>query len=200
MGDSSPRAVAAAADLHGGPLLDGIFVNETAWNDWLIGECERLSERATGAMVQQGASELGSGDAASALRRGRRAVELNAFREDAHRLVLRALAETQRTTEAIKYFQDLAAHLKQELDAEPNDETRMTDTASRTWLHGHGDHRRSIQADPTESRCRVSAPVDTRLDCLYVTSHTLSNCYKLACGWNVCRACGGSDNGRISYE
>lgn len=122
--ENSSTSIAAAANLYGGHLLEDILVDEAGWNDWLIRERERLSEQAIGAMVRHGETELASGDAVSALSFAQRAVGLNSFREDAHRLVLRSLAATGRASEAVRHFQALVVHLAEELDTEPDEYTR----------------------------------------------------------------------------
>ena len=45
---------------------------------------------------------------------------MNALREDAHRLIVQALAATGRKAEALKHYQDLVALLKRELSTEPD--------------------------------------------------------------------------------
>ena len=123
------NAAAEAAGLYDGALLENIYVEEVAWNDWLTVERERLSERAIGAMVDHGTQQLAGGRAADAFRVGQRAVALNRFREEAHRLVIRALAATGRTSEAIKHFQDLTTYLKAELHSAPDEETHLITAA-----------------------------------------------------------------------
>ena len=49
---------------------------------------------------------------------------MNALREDAHRLIVQALAATGRKAEALKHYQDLVALLKRELNTEPDAATR----------------------------------------------------------------------------
>ncbi|MDU8914019.1 AAA family ATPase [Aestuariicoccus sp. MJ-SS9] len=155
---NSASSIAAAADLYDGPLLDDVFVNEFAWTDWLIAERERLSERAIGAMVQQGGRELATGQAEEALRLGRRAAAFNRFREDAHRLVLSSLVATGRRSEAIKHFQDLAAFLKAELDTEPDSETRSIVFESGNKSGGEGERDPGAAAHLEPSRPAVPAP------------------------------------------
>ena len=65
-----------------------------------------------------------AGRAEQALQAGRRANALNDVREDAHRLIVRALVASGRKAEALKHYQDFAALLKRELNAEPDAATR----------------------------------------------------------------------------
>ncbi|WP_210265830.1 BTAD domain-containing putative transcriptional regulator [Bradyrhizobium australiense] len=122
--EGSRDALSAAVDLYRGPLIDNVAVGEEGWNEWLTGERERLLELALGAMVGLGDRELAVGRAEHALKAGRRAIALNNMREDAHRLIVRALAATGRQAEALKHYQDLVALLKRELNTGPDAATR----------------------------------------------------------------------------
>jgi len=119
-------ALSAAADLYRGRLIDDVAVSEEGWSEWLTGERERLLELAIGAMMRLGEQELAAGRAEHALKAGQRAVALNNMREDAHRLIVQALAAAGRKAEALKHYQDLVALLKRELNTEP-------DAATKSW-------------------------------------------------------------------
>jgi class 3 adenylate cyclase/DNA-binding SARP family transcriptional activator len=122
--EGSRDALSAAADLYRGRLIDDVTVGEEGWNEWLTGERERLLELALGAMMGLGEQELAAGRAERALKAGQRAIALNNMREDAHRLIVRALAATGRKAEALKHYQNLVALLKHELNTEPDAATR----------------------------------------------------------------------------
>ena len=94
--EGSRDALSAAADLYRGRLIDDVTVGEEGWSEWLTGERERLLELAIGAMVGLGEQELAAGRAEQALKAGQRAIALNNMREDAHRLIVQALAATGR--------------------------------------------------------------------------------------------------------
>src|ERR1700737_3109740 len=117
--EGSHDALSAAADLYRGRLIDDVTVSEEGWNEWLTGERERLLELALGAMVRLGEQELAAGRAEHALKAGQRAIALNNMREDAHRLIVQALAATGRKAEALKHYDYLVALLKRELSTEP---------------------------------------------------------------------------------
>ncbi len=123
--ENTAASIAAAAEIYAGAFLEGVAVSETAWNEWLLRERDRLSERAIGAIVAHGESALTSGNAESAMRCGRRAIAFDNFREDAHRLVLKGLSAAGRNSEALRHYQDLAAFLKTELNAAPAEETSL---------------------------------------------------------------------------
>jgi class 3 adenylate cyclase len=118
--EGSRDALSEAAGLYRGRLVDDVAVSEEGWNEWLTGERERLLQLALGALMGLGEQELAAGRAEQALKAGRRAVALNNLREDAHRLIVQALAATGRKAEALKHYQDLVALLKRELNTEPD--------------------------------------------------------------------------------
>ena len=122
--EGSRDALSAAADLYRGRLIDDVATSEEGWNEWLTGERERLQELALGAMVRLGEQELAAGRGEQALKAGRRAIALNNMREDAHRLVIQALAATGRKAEALRHYQDLVSLLKRELNTEPDAATK----------------------------------------------------------------------------
>ena len=123
--EGGPDALSAAVDLYRGRFVDDISVPENGWNDWVTGERDRLQGLALGAMVRLGEQELSAGRAEHALKAGQRAIALNNLREDAHRLIVRALADAGRRAEALKHYEDVLALLRHQLNLEP-------DTA--TWL------------------------------------------------------------------
>jgi DNA-binding SARP family transcriptional activator/ActR/RegA family two-component response regulator len=122
--EGSRDALSAAADLYRGRLIDDVAVSEEGWSEWLTGERERLLELALGAMVGLGEQELAAGRAEHALKAGRRAIALNNMREDAHRLIVQALAAAGRKAEALKHYQDLVVLLERELSTEPDAATK----------------------------------------------------------------------------
>src|SRR5439155_1058593 len=115
--EGSRDALRAAADLYRGQFIDDVTVGEEGWNEWLTRERERLLELALGAMMRLGEQELAAGGAEHALKAGQRAIALNSMREDAHRLIVQALAATGRKAEALKHYQNLVALLMRDLIA-----------------------------------------------------------------------------------
>ena len=126
-------SLGAAADLYRGRLIDDVTVGEEGWNEWLAGERERLLELALGAMMKLGEQELAAGRAEHALKAGQRAIALNNMREDAHRLIVQALAATGRKAEALRHYQDLVTLLKHELNTGPDAATRSL-AAELPWV------------------------------------------------------------------
>ncbi len=118
--DGSRASLAAAVDLYRERLLADITIPEEAWTDWVSGERRRLEGLALDALVRFGEIELSLGHAETALATAQRALGINELREDAHRLIVRALAAAGRKAEALKHYRDLVALLQRELDTEPD--------------------------------------------------------------------------------
>ncbi|WP_445218911.1 AAA family ATPase [Bradyrhizobium sp. Pa8] len=118
--EGSRASLAAAADLHRNPLLTDLNIEEDAWSEWRDQQRERLAGLAVDSMVRHGQHALQSGNAESALRNANRAIAVNGLREDAHRLMVQALAATGRKAEALKHYQDLVTLLRRELNTEPD--------------------------------------------------------------------------------
>ena len=122
--EGSRDALSEAADLYRGRFIDDVAVTEEEWSEWLTVERQRLHDLALGALVDLAQQELAAGRAEPALKAAQRAVALNNMREDAHRLIVQALAATGRKAEALKHYEGLAVLLKRELSTEPDAATK----------------------------------------------------------------------------
>ena len=124
LGDGSGEALNEAIDLYGGPLLPDITIPEEAWTEWVDAQRLRLEGLALDALVKLGGQELEAGSYEAALKAGNRAIAVSNLREDAHRLLMRALASGGRRADALKHYEDLKALLKRELGADPDNSTQ----------------------------------------------------------------------------
>lgn len=123
--DGSIAALRAAAALLDGDLLAGIDLKEPAWEDWLSAERRRFGSIACDVLEKLGRMELEQRQPAEALRHAEASIRRDIFREDAHRLAIRAFAALGRRSEAMKHYQHLAERLKQELGTTPEAATRQ---------------------------------------------------------------------------
>jgi len=76
------------------------------------------------AMIRHAEQELQSGSPKQALAAASKAIGFSSLREDAHRLVIRALAAAGRRADALKHYEHLVGLLKGELGVEPDNATR----------------------------------------------------------------------------
>lgn len=109
-----------AVELYAGPLVSDLSIAEDAWSDWHVAERERLESLALDAMVGHSQKAMQAGDTEAALKAAHRAIQMNALREDAHRVRIRALAAMGRKAEALRHYQDLVGLLKRELSTQPD--------------------------------------------------------------------------------
>jgi TolB-like protein len=122
--EGSQASLAAAADLYKDRLLADVTVREETWADWVAGEQQRLESLALDAMIRHAEQELQSGSPKQALAAASKAIGFSSLREDAHRLVIRALAAAGRRADALKHYEHLIGLLKGELGVEPDIATR----------------------------------------------------------------------------
>jgi len=111
---------AAIALYEGSFLSNNLAIQEEAWVHWVSDQRQELEVLALDGLVQLGEEEERRGSAGEALTFGNRAIAINEFREDAHRLVMRSLSAVGRRAEALKHFERLAARLKRDLNVEPD--------------------------------------------------------------------------------
>lgn len=124
-------AMRRLAELYEGDYLDGLDIPEPDWEDWVQGERRRFRELALDTMMRLGDSNLADKRFDEALSLGMRACEIDGYREDAHRLVMRAFAGLGRSAEAARHYDSLSRRLGAELGTEPSDETRELAAALR---------------------------------------------------------------------
>jgi TolB-like protein/cytochrome c-type biogenesis protein CcmH/NrfG len=111
--------VRAAAELYRGDLLESVSLPGGAFDDWLLVERAHLRERAIAALGSLAAQQ--DGDAAIAT--CQRLLQLDAYREESHRTVMRLYAGQGNRSLALRQYQRCRDLLKRELGVEPDAET-----------------------------------------------------------------------------
>ena len=122
--DGGREALGEALELYKGRLLADSSIPEEAWAEWVSARRQQLEGLALDAMVKIGEQELQSGNPEPVLGVANRAIAINNLREDAQRLVIRALAASGRRADALKHYENLVALLKRELSVEPDAGTK----------------------------------------------------------------------------
>jgi DNA-binding SARP family transcriptional activator len=124
--DCSPctRRLIQAAALYRGDLLPGFFVESQLFEEWLTVRREGLSEQVLEAQSWLASHYEGCQDYAQAIYYARRQLEMDPWREDAQRRLMRCLALSgQRAAALIQY--DACVHLLAEhVGVKPDDETQ----------------------------------------------------------------------------
>jgi DNA-binding SARP family transcriptional activator len=113
-------ALARAADLYAGPLLDGMTLHEEPFDDWLAQERARLQRSAVGLLLRL--SELSANDE-TAMTALSRALDLDPTCEEAHRRLMRAHIDAGRYNAAVLQFKLCAESLQRDLDTTPEPQT-----------------------------------------------------------------------------
>jgi DNA-binding SARP family transcriptional activator len=125
-----------AIDIADQPLLDGFQINEPAFMDWLDGERRQLSNRTLEVLdaLLEGAATAPEAAELSFL--STKAIKLDPYREKAHRHLMEGLARQGLRLEALQHYRDLCKMLKEELDVQPEPETRAVHDAIRSGRTG----------------------------------------------------------------
>jgi serine/threonine-protein kinase len=126
---SFERAIAegrpdVAMQLYRGPLMPGFYLNDVIeFEHWLDNERSRLERLATEAAWKLAADREATGDKAGALHWGRRAAEHAPFDEFLLRQLLELYLRLGDRAGALNAYENFARRLREELEAEPMEET-----------------------------------------------------------------------------
>jgi class 3 adenylate cyclase/tetratricopeptide (TPR) repeat protein len=123
VGEGTPSALADATALYRGDLLDGLAVQEPPFEDWLLGQRERLHEMAVRALARLLAHQRATGSTEAAIQSALRLLTLDALQEPAHRALMQLYVDTGRRAAALRQYQLCLTTLRRELKAEPEKET-----------------------------------------------------------------------------
>jgi DNA-binding SARP family transcriptional activator len=122
--DGTPEALEQAAALYRGDLLDGFVLDEAPFEEWVLGERERLRELALEAFARLLAHQRKSGAAEAAIQSALRLLTLDPLQEPVHRTLMRLYAEAGRRASALRQYQQCVSALGRELGVEPEAETK----------------------------------------------------------------------------
>lgn len=117
---------AQALELRRGPLLEGFEVSDApAFEDWLLLMRERWQERWNEALAVHAANLAAQKDWTGARTAYEKLLELDPWREEAVRGVMRALAQSGDATRSLERFERFAVAVRENLGVEPASETVM---------------------------------------------------------------------------
>lgn len=119
-----PAALAAAASLYGGDLLEGFHSGYEPFDDWLRTERARVRELAVRVFTKLLAHKTAAGAIEDAIGTATRLLTLDPALETAHRALMRLYARDGRRGAALKQYQTCAEILQREFGVEPEPETR----------------------------------------------------------------------------
>jgi DNA-binding SARP family transcriptional activator len=120
----TPDALREAADLYRGDLLEGLTVQAPAFEEWLLGERERLRELAVQALASLLAQQRAARDLEGAIQSAVHLLALDPLQETVHRVLMRLYAEVGRRGAALRQYQICRDIVRRELGADPEAETK----------------------------------------------------------------------------
>jgi TolB-like protein len=122
--EGTAEALEEAVALYRGDLLDGIGLDEEAFENWLRTERERLRTLAGDALAKLCDHYMRSRDIERCILAASRLAALDPLQETAHRTLMRAYSAQGRHALALKQYKACAETLARELGVEPDGETK----------------------------------------------------------------------------
>lgn len=141
------RAVA----LYKGPFLDGLAVRDSACEEWLLHERERLRLLMLGVLDRLLARQMKAGALAAAVATAEAILAEDALREDVHRTLMQLHAAQGRHGLALKQYRLCRQALAGELGVEPEPETER--------LHQEIQAQRAVAARAAPSGAPAAPPL-----------------------------------------
>ena len=150
-----PEAMAAAAELYGGDLLEGLGPIDPEFDRWLAAERATLREAQLRCLTRLAELSEAAGDTTRTVALATRLLEIDDLQEHVHRILMRALARQHRPEEALRQFEALRRSLEQELGVPPEAVTGAG--AAESVPSAAAAPRRWRPARPAaSSRCRTA--------------------------------------------
>jgi len=123
--DGTPEALKRAAALYDGDLMVGAGVRESAFEEHLRAERERLRARATGVLTRLLEHQSQRNLVDAAIETALRLLAMDPTQETVHRALMKLYAGNGRRTDALRQYQECVEVLQRELDVEPEPATRQ---------------------------------------------------------------------------
>jgi WD40 repeat protein/DNA-binding SARP family transcriptional activator len=138
-----PVALDMAVSLYRGDFMSGLSAHGCPeYETWLFRERERWQRRTGDLLEWLIKYRVEQHDDARAEPHIRRWLDIEAWQEEAHRMLMGVLARTGRRSEALAQYEQCRRMLAQELDVEPDDDTQALFEQIRTGTFGMSRPRR----------------------------------------------------------
>jgi TolB-like protein/DNA-binding SARP family transcriptional activator len=124
MRSRDPAALARAFTLYKGELLEGLNFDECAFEEWLIGERQRLNALAIEGLNQLLRHQQQHGEHDAATLTALRLLTIDPLQEDVHRSLMRLYHETGNAAQALRQYVACEKALRRELGVEPEETTK----------------------------------------------------------------------------
>jgi DNA-binding SARP family transcriptional activator/alpha-beta hydrolase superfamily lysophospholipase len=133
-GQDDLASLRAAAELCRGPLLEGLRLQDAAFDDWLSPERSRFHHLCASVLTRLGEREAEQGDAAAAASVLERALALDPLSEEVHRRLMRLHLDRGNYNAVIRHYRECSELLKRELGTVPEPATTALYQAARAKL------------------------------------------------------------------
>ena len=159
LADSTVREdLVRCVELYRGELLAGFGAVSLHFDEWLANERQRLAGIAAGALRRLAEAHLAAGEPDAAIAAARRLVSFDDLDEDAHRRLMRVLAQTGRRAEALRHYEVCVATLRRELAVAPEPET-----AALSELIKRGGYASSPRSEDAPQAVNADQDLDSSL-------------------------------------
>ena len=114
---------ARAVELYRGDFLEGLYLQESTFAEWLQGEKARLRKMALDALERLLLHQTGENDYAAAIESASKILALEPFHDKIQNALMQLYCRSGRQVAAIQQYRSYAEILKRELDIEPDEDT-----------------------------------------------------------------------------
>jgi DNA-binding SARP family transcriptional activator/tetratricopeptide (TPR) repeat protein len=123
--DSCLQLLESCVALYRGPFLDGLSVGDSpAFDEWLLLKDEEYQRAVLSVLGRLASLRMARAEYSETARWARRQLELEPYRERAHRQLMAALALGGERSAALAHYEACRRLLAEELGCEPEDETQ----------------------------------------------------------------------------
>lgn len=119
------EALARAVELYRGDFLDSFAINEDRFDQWVLGERDRLHRMALRAHNQLIELETRRGALDEAIGAAQKSLRIDPLQEPIHRSLMRLYLQSGEPMNALQQFEALAKALRRELRVEPDAESKQ---------------------------------------------------------------------------
>lgn len=113
-----------AVTLYRGDLLEGLVIQDRQWEAWLTSERETMRTKLAETLCTLIGRYTTETNTSRLIDIGQKLVELDPFREEGHRSLMRGYAESNQRVLALKQFEHCRELLQRELQTEPSSDTK----------------------------------------------------------------------------
>jgi DNA-binding SARP family transcriptional activator len=184
VGAGTEEALKKAIELYRGDFLDGFAINEERFDQFVIGERDRLHRMALRAHAYLVELQLRRGALDEAIGTAQRSLRLDVLQEPMHRTLMRLYLQSGDIVEALQQYELCAKVLKRELRIEPDAETKALQREILQLRAKRGER----EGEPSADRKKTVLVVEDN-----VLSRELTNALLKSAGYSVVLAKDGAE-------